>query len=257
MNKITACMSVCGDARYFKYAEYSIPSFCRSNPNTRLLVFTDKVQEMADKYYRDFTNCLFFNFADICAGLADHLAPIADKTRPTMVDFRNHDRVHHHNFVSFMLPMAQVLADTDYVLKIDCDTYFRGPLIAESEAFIKDNPDIDLFLVERRDPVMVLFQGNLPGVGYTLWKRQSKFIENYINYFYQDEQQTIIYNVKNLVPSYEIPKPGFHLVYPFSKAERSGRAFTKKVCDEYYPLYLHCGGPDVEGQLETLKGWYE
>lgn len=96
----------------------------------------------------------------------------------------------------------------------------------------------------------------LPGTGFCLWRRSSDFMKLYLEKYYRYEQETIIHHVRPLMKCHFIDRPGWHLCYPFEAARRSGTPFTKEVCDQFFPLYVHCGWADLEGQLKTLKEWY-
>ncbi len=246
---IDVVMSVCGDEKYFEMSKISIPSFLRSNPSAKLHVFTDKPKEIEPSY-----KCEVYDFDEALKAVDKEQLFSLSKTPK---DFANNGVTHHHLFVSALPLVAQRVCSSELILKIDVDSYFAGDMMKCVEGF--KEVDADLFLIERkREDIMKLYAG-LPGVGFCMWRKDGKFIDQYVERHNGHEQQTILdMHMSEGIRSCEIQAPNFHICYPFLQSKRLGKKLTKKDLDCWIPFYVHVSGED-EPQLDKLKRldkWY-
>ncbi len=115
----------------------------------------------------------------------------------------------------------------------------------------------DVFLVERRHPLMAQYGGGMPGSGFTLWRIGSQFISEYIKWLKSSQQVTILnlrqghgFHIKILA------RPGYHFVRPFEKAGVTGVEFTKKEASQFLPAYFHLHGKTALANVIKLDEWF-
>jgi len=51
-------------------------------------------------------------------------------------------------------------------------------------------------------------------------------------------------------------RPGFHFVYPFEKARRMNREFTREIAGQFFPAYFHLLGTNALENLERMEKWF-
>jgi ribosomal protein L13E len=256
---IATVMSVCGHKKYFEYAKYSIDSFQHSNPGYSLFVFTTNKSYFNDCIFS--SDVHFINFEEMLKRVPKAVVQHIEKeTLAQMKDFIYQDRRHTHYYVSMLMPMAHTyLKDISlytHILKIDCDSYFVGRMM---DMVLKEIEVVDypLYLVERQNEHMLVrhnTEGFKVGVGFTLWKKESSFMNAYINNFEVDEQRTIsgkLYE-KRCIPVKILQRPGYHFVYPFKKNPR----FDKRLANRFVPAYFHLTGTNIVEHQKLLTKWY-
>ena len=238
--KLQVCMTVMG-AEYIEYGKISIPQFCTQNPDTELIVFCE------NKWPFDFPNLR-------CESFKTWYKPIPSIFEKTSNTYKNAiklgDKFHVHHFVSHIFPMMQEFGYADYLLKIDVDEYIIGNMMKDVEDYI-DKEKHDLYLVRRKHPLMKLYgHGSMPGVGFTLWRKDSKFVEMYVENFDQNEQDAIL-SLRNKIDYHEIPMQNWHIVY----LEIKNPQITKEQVEEAFPSpkMIHCNSLN---EMIKLKGWY-
>lgn len=259
MNDIAVVVSVAGAERYFEFASYSIPSFLRNNPTTALFVFTDN----ADKIRRISEEPEIVDLEECLAKYPDMVKRL--KARGCSdIDMEDHTRrygyLHHHIFISAMLPIAETHLERErynHILKVDCDSYFAGgDLISLLKEDIKRDGECDLYLVARKHRLMQLYGGS-PGVGFTLWRKGGDFIPAYVENFHRSEQVTILDLLKaTRVRSKILSRPGYHFVRPFWQAKNKGWIFTKEMASQFLPAYFHLYGVHALKNLKKLEEWF-
>ena len=263
MIKIAVAMCVVGDPVYFKFALYSIPSFLRNNIDTDLRIFTDKPDEI--KQYLHLSDRLgIVDIKDYFDNHPEDVEKFKHKGR-TEEDMRRHKARYGYEFrdvfPAAMPPMAdESLKDKSYthILKIDSESYFAGGnMMAMVKADVESMPHVEVFLVERKHPVMEHYGGGAPGSGFTLWRIGSRFIPEYRESFTGSQQVTILnMRFSNKVSVKILQRPGYHLVRPFWKAESTGKEFTKKMAEAFLPSYMHLYGMHALRYYKTLEGWF-
>lgn len=245
-------MSVYGEDIYFEMARYSINSWLENNPDTKLNVVTDrpslviqmheKVNVYDNKVVEDVMN-------DKQKWQVQRIKALVKNCK-----FDNNGKTHIHEGIALLPLYAQVISTEDYILKVDCDSYFRGDLARH----IPCDPSWECMLVARPDNGMQKpYGGGLPGVGFMLWKRGGRFVDAYVEWFTGNEQETVLKMLTENKVKFAIWEywPA-HWVYPFTWYKKNGKEFTKQIADQYTWWYIHVGGNDQLEQLKTLKGWY-
>ena len=261
MRDIAVVMSVAGNGAYFEFASYSIPSFLRNNKSTDLFVFTDDMSRVERIAGADTGRLCII---DILGFFKKYEELVRNLEASGVTDEQMSDRtkrygfLHHHIFVSALLPFAEYHLQEDerysHILKIDCDSYFAGgdmmELVRED---VLSSEDCELFLVERRHPLMEFYSGGKPGVGFTLWRKGSRFIPQYIGQFNGTEQVTIL-NLyrKKAVKTRILTRPGHHFVRPFWK----NKDVTKEMLEEFLPTYFHLHGIHGRENVKKLEEWF-
>lgn len=259
--RIAAVMSVCKDPKYFEYSQVSIPCFCENNPDIELHVFTDDMEKLPQVAY---DNLAYWNFEEIEIKYEKEYENIDKMIHRHMKELSYWDgKIHEHRYVAHLFVMAQrLLTHATHCLMIDSDTYFRGDLMPELEAWIK--PEHDFYQVERTWNIHKILHGPdgpEAGAGFVIWQRDSGFIEAFKKEFKWDDQRTFNYNLKNSLNRCLITNQALHIVYPFWKATRQGRQLQKADLETHngqrlYPSYIHLGECGVEQKLQQLKQWF-
>lgn len=254
---IQAVMVVCGDEEYYRMSEYSIRSFTKSNPGTILNVFADRPKEI-----KQVEGCVVWDYRSSLNTLkacpeSRHKAII---DRIERKDFDNNGVKHVHEYVAMLPLIADMYLHCDWILKIDCDGFFYGDMMAE----VREKPleKHDVWLVSRtRADMHKLFAG-VPGVGFALWRRESDFVKLYCDNFDGNEQNTIIYTAgyrhRRKTHNYcgIFTEENWHICYPFEMAKLSGFELDKEDIDEWVPFYLHLRGPGQLDKMKRLEEWY-
>jgi len=264
MSEIATIVSIMGDDVYFKMASTSIPSFLKNNASADLFIFTDNIGR-ANKL-KDISLGRV-HIIDMPERFKEYENMIKDLTKKGVSEevMKKHaeDFGYFHNqiFVAPLVPIAEdFLKDKKYshILKIDVDSYFAGDdmmLMVKEE--IRKAPGFDLYLVARKHDLMCHYGGGAPGTGFALWRKGSNFATRYLERFAGNFQNTIlILRDKGLVRIKILHRPGYHFVYPFEKAKRTNRVFTKEIASEFLPAYFHLHGIDALENMKKLDGWF-
>lgn len=263
--KIAVVVSVCGHQKYFDYAHYSISSFVKNCPNEKMFVLTDNCEKLK-KYQNE--NIILKDFAELKNKYSDKIKDIIEKSRigdcPVYFDYN-----HIHHYVSTLLPVMQFeLAETDfeYILKIDCDSYFAGGNFLDIARKHIDGKN-ELYVVRRDNAMMQLFRykvndGNqfnqdkfdyAIGVGFTMWKINGNFIDRYIKMFGGVEQDTI-WDVMKTIKYKTIDDARLHFVLPFDSSSKNCNIdYGKDELMKYLPAYFHVH--DI-ANMEKFKLWF-
>ncbi len=249
---IGTIMVVAGDQKYFDYASISIPSFLRTNGKaTALFVVTDRFEEI--RVYQSLGNLKVIQYANAIPPIAEINAElIAKQHRPTYPRSTWNIQTKFFNVIP---PMAQHIlgANFTHILKVDCDSFFTGDIITPLRAEIESG--YGLYLVERKDPRMVVRDMLLPGVGFYMWPTANPdggFAALYRQCFVRIEQKTI--NTLHagsieLIKTKQLTNPAFHVIYPFKKNPK----FTKADAEAFGPAYFHLDGLNTDVYQNQLK----
>ena len=263
MINIVAAMCVAGDPMFFKFASYSIPSFLRNNALTDLHVFTDRPKKIEE--YQHLSDRLTIN----------DLREYFDENKKLVGEFKKKGRTREilrtrledygFNFEEVFPVMMPIMAESvlkekgyDYILKVDSDGYFAGgDMMAMVKADVLSYSSIEIFMVERKHPLMAHYGGGIPGSGFTLWRIGSRFIPLYMRDFTGSQQVTILNMRHNRNIFLKILKrPGYHFVRPFWQAKTMGSEFTKETASQFLPAYFHLHGQIALEAYEKLEGWF-
>jgi len=242
---IDTFMTIGGDKEYFQYSDYSIPSFLKSNPGMNLHIFTtspEYFQKYNNPYLKIYNYNIFKEHKD-CQHIVNHI-------KRRYVNFSQFGYTHKHEFCAIGLIIAQqILTNSNWILKVDCDSYFAGNIFDIIIPQLVDN--IDLYVVERVNPGTT-FESKEPGAGFILWNRKDEsIIQKYIKYFTGHEQFTL---QKKLLPkiSHKIfTHPGLHFVWPFTDPN-----FNKQDAEKFLPAYFHFTGNNIIEQLKIFESWF-
>ncbi len=248
---IEACMAVCGDKAYFDMADISIPSFLRANPGCNLHVFSDDPSRLASDNPK-------LNVYDFEESLKRCEALDVMKINTLSRDFMNNGIQHRHPFVALLPLLAQEVIDSEHILKVDVDSFYLGNMISEIEK-MRFLMFYDLCLVQRRDNKIMKLYAGAPGVGFLLWRKDGKFVEQYVSQF-SGHEQTDILALRGKVKYAEIGNGHYHITYPFYQARKLGSKLTKEKIESWGTCYLHLRGEEKQTQLEKLellKEWFE
>ena len=264
MINIATIVCVMGDEAYFKMASVSIPCFLKNNTSANLFVFTDDVDRM-NKLRNTITD--EFHVVDMLKLHRGHESIVKDLLKKGCSEefakkhAERYGHFHKQIFVTSLIPIVEDFfksKEYSHILKIDVDSYFAGGdmmLLVKKE--IQKFPEFDLFLVERTHDLMCLYGGGQPGTGFVLWKKGSNFASRYIERFTDGFQRTILM-LKNehLVHTKILTRPGYHFVYPFTRANVMNREFTKEIASEFLPAYFHLSRHVIFEHMETMRGWF-
>lgn len=262
-NMIATVMSVCGDSAYFKMSKYSIGSFCHNNQNTQLHVFTDVLGDVwSDIDFGGGKMPMLYNFGFCIRKMKaegdNRIQRIIDKIKDATID--NNGVMHTHSYVALLPLLAEWFVDSEYLMKIDVDSYFIGDVISSMKEWNLNAYDLRLVKRSRGD-IMKLY-GGAPGVGMTLWKRGGSFVPRYVEEFDGNEQNTILSIAGYKGGLYDYKSSGlftnesYHICYPFFQHEKLGKEFTKEIAESLAPCYLHIRGPNQIDKLKKLEGWF-
>ena len=263
MIKIVAAMCVAGDPAYFRFASHSIPSFLRNNVDTDLYVFTDKPTEI-EKHLHLSKRLRIVNIENYFNSHQEEIDKLkrGGLTKEDMHKYKEtFGYVFRDVFPAAMPPMAEeMLKNKGYthILKIDSEGYFAGGnMMAMLKTEVLNKPHVEIFLVERRHPLMHHHGGGVPGSGFTLWRIGSKFVSEYIRSFNGNQQVTILamrFSRKIVVEI--MTRPGYHFVRPFWKAKQTGKEFTKEIASLFLPAYFHLHGQIALKGFARMEEWF-
>lgn len=263
MINIAAVMCVVGDPMFFRFASYSIPSFLRNNIDTDLRVFTDKPEKI-NRYLRLSDRIGIVNIKDYFGNHPENISHFRNKGRDEAAEQKHKEEygyMFRDVYPAAMPAMAEeMLRGRGYthILKIDSDSYFAGGnLMAMVKTEVLNNPHIEVFLVERRHPLMHHYGGGVPGSGFTLWRVGSGFVPEYIRSFSGSQQVTILaMRFSHKVVVKILTQPRYHFVRPFWKAKLTGKEFTKETALQFLPAYFHMHGQIALEGLAKMEEWF-
>ncbi len=251
--KIAVIMSVCGHQKYFDYAYYSISSFIKNCPDEKMFILTDDYEKLK-KYESE--NIIIYNFPELLNKYHDKIYNILSKSnKGDCLEYFDYNHIHH--YVSVLLPIMHFeLRETDfqYILKIDCDSYFAGGNFLDiTRYYICPEHSHDLYMVKRDNPLMELYYDYKVGVGFTMWRSAGSFIDKYIDNFSGVEQNTI-WDVMKIINLKIIEDPRLHFVMPFDiENKKCKMKCNKEELIKYLPAYFHVH--DI-ANMEKFKEWF-
>jgi FkbM family methyltransferase len=155
--------------------------------------------------------------------------------------------------------IANERPEATHVLSLDVDTYFSGDIlsIVEREA----DSGHEMYMVERKDKRMLLQRDESPGSGFTMWRRDGKFIKLFKKGFkasYAGKTggcQILINSIMrgNEIRSKFLTNPHLHFVSPDLKNPN----ITDEELAKIRPAYIHLHGAKSRERLLRLKRIFE
>ena len=256
---IDTVMSVCGDRQYYDMAEYSIPCFLRENAGSKLTVFSDEPERLSH-IVGEFKNHLsVLDFNRSLDRLTGKRVLYANAIMENVNEpWEHHGMEHVHKYVALLPVLAEEYTTQPFILKIDVDSWFKGDMLIKVigrliEQYSLTDTFSDVYLVNRPDNGIIKTFGNeWPGVGFLLWPRGFKFVEQYSTLFNGNEQETILVKLchERKVSLKTFGDWHWHTVYPWIKAEETGVPFNESDLPE--PYYIHIHASHAREKLEEL-----
>jgi hypothetical protein len=254
---IAPIMIICGK-RYVQMAVICINSFTKHHKNTTLYVATNKNgREFLEPIFEAHNVC----FVDI----KKYLKIAMNYVGVYKYQFVKIDSGYHNRAFSALKPliMDEIIyeyePDSNYVLSLDVDTIFSGNILNVIENYLNDfNHNYDLYMVERIDPRMQLMHNLSPGSGFTLWKRNGKFIEKFIEKFdsechkgkYGGSQRIINFILEgHEIKGTQFKDPLLHFISP----DIINKKITDEEIIELQPAYIHLHGPNSYERLLNFE----
>lgn len=235
--------------RYAKLVTISAPSYARYH-TTPLFVVTDSLGKRDLKRYKHKSIRVI--------RIDPYIKAVFEETKMPAFSKYNYEVQgdYERKYASLKpLIMEKVIADlapeTDYILSLDADTYFSGNIMNKVHNEIRDNKDI--YMVARVDNRMLKTRALMPGSGFTLWRRKSKFIK----YFRQgciaggvrDGSQSLIHHIRGKLSQRIINDPMLHFVSP----DLNNPNFSDKEIRKLKPAYIHLHGKNSYERLLRFK----
>jgi hypothetical protein len=146
--------------------------------------------------------------------------------------------------------------NTEYILSLDADTIFTGNILKVVVDYIDlMEHEFDIYMVKRNDPRMQLTCDYQPGSGFTLWKKNSRFINLFKKGFNDmcvspvGGSQTLINTIKYQLIYNEIDGPYLHFISPDLKNPN----LTEKQIFAFQPAYIHLHGNNAYLRLKKFE----
>jgi hypothetical protein len=264
MSGIATIVSIMGDDAYFKMATVSIASFLKNNTSADLFIFTDNIDKVSKLKNISPDRVHIVDMLDRFKECEEMIKDLSKKgcSEEEMQKHADHiGHFHRQIFVGSLVPIAEgFFKDKKYshILKIDVDSYFAGgDMMQMVEEEIKKAPEFDLYLVKRTHDLMCHYAKGAPGTGFMLWRKESDFAPRYVEQYARSFQVTILkLRSRNLVRTKILSRPGYHFVYPFEKAKRINKEFTKEIASEFLPAYFHLLGSGALENIKIMDGWF-
>ena len=246
---IAPVMIVCGP-RYAKTATIAVKTFLQHH-NDRLFVITDNIAKNTLSVFNDKKLCIIDSDQYVKSAIAD--------TGNKKFEIVEYDSDGNHNKIYSALKiiiMDKVIhekcPEAQYILSLDADTLFTGNILTRTKNYLSiAKHQFDIYMIQRDDPRMMLLSNKDPGSGYTLWKRNSGFIEKFISKFNNScigtngGSQILINEIKTSFAYHEIDDPLLHFISPDSKNPN----LTDKQILKLKPAYIHLHGANSYKRL--------
>jgi len=250
---INATMCVCGAQAYFDMAEYSIPNFLEENLGSKLTVFSNETERLGHLVTKK-NRLELRDFDDSLKNLVGYHKTYADKImEESNGAWDNHGMNHEHKYVAVLPILADYYITSAFILKVDVDSYWKGDLMIKVigqliHQFSATNAFSDLYLVDRPDNgVIKSYGGGLPGVGFLMWPKKSRFIDKYVDKFDGNEQTTVL-GIANELDTGIYRDWLWHVTYPYIK----NPDFDIESLEP--PYYVHLNAVHAREKLEILNG---
>lgn len=256
---IAPIMIVCKE-RYAKCATISVETFLEHH-DVMLYVLVDELAEKTLSKIKSKNLCL--------VPIKKYLEETVSEVKVTKFhSFRYDKDGEHSRAYSSLKPliMDKVINDLSpqsrYVLSLDADTIFTGNILQKVIGQLdKVKHKFDLYMVERTDKRMSLLGTKSPGSGFTLWKREGKFIETFRKKYKSGcagkggGSQDLINRIrKHSVSSMLFKNPFLHFVSPDYKFNiKKPMSYPPKEILKLRPAYIHLHGANSYDRLVRFR----
>lgn len=254
---IATYMVIAGHKKYYEYAYYAVNSFLTNNEGHDLFLLVDK-----PKAIKEFShpNLKVIDYGKLLMNVeVPVLHQVESNVKPSMVGLEYFDRVHNQLFIADSIPCIESFLHGlgyTHVLRLDIDSLFIGNIFDRLIPEIERDEEVAVWWVERSDPAMFTRAEKAYkfGAGFTLWRHGGPFVPFYLEYFKDDEQETMVHNIypRNDIKCRLLKHPGYHFVYPFKK----NPAFDRETAKKFIPAYFHFTGNDLEAKQAKVWGWF-
>jgi len=152
--------------------------------------------------------------------------------------------------------IANLAPQSKYILSLDADTLFSGNILDKIALKLdKVGHKFDLYMVERHDKRMWRTASEAPGSGFTLWKRESNFIQFFKKRYKKlhagplGGSQNLTNQLRNAMPSMLFKDPLLHMVSP----DLENPHLTKQEILTFKPAYIHLHGANSYKRLLKFR----
>jgi hypothetical protein len=243
-SKMIAPIMIVHGKLYCKMAIIAIDSFLKHHPDEVIYVAVGGFKrKLFDRYLKK--NVRIIDLKQYCSD------SINDVGYDKFDRIKHGDELFHDRTYSALKPliMDKIIAEkcpqANYVLSLDADTIFTGNIMDKIYKYLNSvDHRFDLYQVARTDLRMHLNHG-YPGSGFTLWKRNSKFIELFLFGFNNNCTKTkgggsqgLIRKLSKFLSFHIIDDPLLHFVSPDTKNPK----ITAKEILKLKPAYIHLHG---------------
>ena len=255
---IAPIMIVCKE-RYTKCAVIAVETFLEHH-DTVLYVIVDELAEKILSRIKSKKLCLI--------SIKKYLEETIDEVKVNEFHSFKYDKDGEHSRAySSLKPliMDKVINDLSpqsiYVLSLDADTIFTGNILDRVIAELdKVKHKFDLYMVERADIRMTCLGKDHAGSGFTLWKRESRFIELFKEHYGKGcagkggGSQNLINRLRSLIPSMLFKDPLLHFISPDYKFNvKKPMSYPAKEILKLKPAYIHLHGANSYDRLVRFR----
>jgi len=171
----------------------------------------------------------------------------------------DHDRVYSSLKPVIMdLVIQDMMPDATHILSLDADALFSGNILRKVKIELNkpEQKDKDIYMVAREDPRMLRPKKCTPGSGFTLWRRDSKFIPLFKKHFVGKlgkfkggGSQSLINHIRRKLKGVVLQDPLLHFVSP----DLNNKHFSDIQIKELKPAYIHLHGKDSYSRLLRFR----
>jgi len=246
----------CGE-RYAKVAPIMVETFLKHHDTSLYVVVDSIAAEMLSEIRSD-------NLVSIPAELYRKKAEDCVRIHKFFTYQYDQDGVHDRAYAS-MKPLIMdeaikdVAPESRYILSLDADSMFSGNILDEVNSELnRFEHRFDLYMVRRKDPRMLIGH-QIPGSGFTLWKRESRFIDLFRKFYSEINagpmggSQNLINMLRRRVPSMLFANPYLHFISPDLRNPK----LTDEEISIFKPAYIHLHGKDSRKRLLRFKKIFE
>lgn len=255
---IAPIMIACKE-RYAKCATISVETFLEHH-DVMLYVLVDELAEKTLSKIKSKNLCL--------VPIEKYLEEVINEVKVTDFHSFKYDKDGEHSRAySSLKPllMDKVINDlspqSKYVLSLDADTIFTGNILRRVIGQLdKVKHKFCLYMVERHDKRMSCLGTKDAGSGFTLWKRESKFIKLFKKHYRKGcagkggGSQTLINRLRKMIPSMLFKDPLLHFVSPDYKFNiKNPMSYPAKEILKLKPAYIHLHGANSYDRLVRFR----
>lgn len=157
--------------------------------------------------------------------------------------------------------ISEYAPESKYILSMDADTMYSGNIIDKVILELdRVNHEFDMYMVARNDRRMLRTRAGSPGSGFTLWKKESRFIKNFrercssrMGDRVGGGSQNLVNAVRTSMSSMLFTDPLLHMVSPDLQNPR----ITDQEISKMKPAYIHLHGRNSYTRLQRFKRVFE